>query len=84
MGIHLTIPDSITQAMRLPRQEQHDRLIVELAVTLYAQGILPFGKARELAGMSKFEFGRLLGERKITRHYSQEDLENDITYAGRE
>jgi predicted HTH domain antitoxin len=56
----------------------------ELAVTLYAQGILSFGKARELAGKSKYEFGLLLGKRQISRHYTTEDLEDDIAYAHRE
>jgi predicted HTH domain antitoxin len=53
----------------------------ELAVALYVQGILSFGKARELASMGKYEFGRLLGERGIPRHYSREELEDDLTYA---
>jgi predicted HTH domain antitoxin len=43
--------------------------------------VLSFGKARELAAMSKFEFGRLLGKRGVTRHYSWEELEDDLTYA---
>ncbi|MBU4224990.1 MAG: UPF0175 family protein, partial [Chloroflexi bacterium] len=42
---------------------------------------LSFGKARELAGMGKYEFGRLLGERGIPRHYGREELEDDLAYA---
>ncbi|MFP4021015.1 MAG: UPF0175 family protein [Halanaerobium sp.] len=42
--------------------------------------MLSFGKARELAGLSKWEFHNLLGERKIERHYSMEDLKEDIEY----
>jgi predicted HTH domain antitoxin len=84
MGIQLTISDSVAQALRLPRGEQQQRLASELAVTLYAQGILPFGKARELAGMTRYEFGILLGKRQIARHYMEEDLQDDIAYADRE
>lgn len=84
MGIHLTIPDSVAQALRLPRDEQQQRLASELAVTLYAQGILSFGKARELAGMTKYEFGILLGKRQVIRHYTDEDLQDDVSYANRE
>jgi predicted HTH domain antitoxin len=83
MGIQLTIPDSVTRALRLPPDEQQQRLISELAVSLYAQGILSFGKARELAGMTKFEFGVLLGKRQIPRHYTEDDLQDDIAYANR-
>ena len=38
--------------------------------------------ARELAGMTKYEFGKLLGKRQITRHYTDEDLQDDIAYSG--
>jgi predicted HTH domain antitoxin len=84
MTIHLEIPDSISQAIRLPSGERTKRLLIELAVSLYAQGILSFGKARELAEMGKYEFGRLLGERQIARHYGEGDLEEDLDYAGRQ
>ena len=80
----MTIPDSVAQALRLPQDEQQQRLASELAVTLYAQGILPFGKARELAGMTRYEFGILLGKRQIARHYMEEDLQDDVAYAYRE
>jgi predicted HTH domain antitoxin len=56
-------------------------LLKELAVALYAHGLLSFGKARELAGMGKYEFGRLLGERGAPRHYGREELEDDLAYA---
>jgi predicted HTH domain antitoxin len=58
-------------------------LLIELAVALYARGILFFGKARELASLSKYEFGLLLGKRKTPRHYSAEDLRDDLMYARR-
>lgn len=83
MTIHLEIPDTVAEAMRLPGGELQQRLLIELAVSLYSQGILSFGKARQLCGMSKFEFGILLGKRGVPRHYSQEDLRDDLTYAGR-
>jgi len=36
MGLQLHIPDSVTQALRLPASEQQQRLTIELAVSLYA------------------------------------------------
>jgi predicted HTH domain antitoxin len=78
MTILLEIPDSVVRAMRLPPKDQRHQLKVELAVTLYAQSILSFGKACELAGMSKLEFGILLGQRNIPRQYSEQDLQDDI------
>ena len=55
--------------------------MVELALTLYSQGMLSFGKARELAGMDRLAFGRLLSERDIPRHYSEDDWQDDLNYA---
>lgn len=80
-GLQLLIPESIAQAIRLPQERLAEELLDELAVTLYAHGLLSFGKARELSGMGKFEFGRLLGERSVQRHYGPEELEEDLTYA---
>jgi predicted HTH domain antitoxin len=80
----LEIPDSVVCALRLPRKEQSRQLKKELAVSLYAQGILSFGKACELAEIDQLEFGILLGNRSIPRQYDEQDLNDDITYAGGE
>ncbi len=81
MAIQLTIPDSIADALRLPRGDRGRELQVELAVALYARSILGFGKARDLAGMNKYAFGQALGDRGVTRHYDDSDLDEDLCYA---
>ena len=81
MDLDLHIPDSIIQAIRLPEDRIPQELLKELALALYSQGFLSFGKARNLAGLEKFEFGRILGQRNIPRHYSRKELEDDLTYA---
>lgn len=83
MSIQIEIPDQVAQAIRLPLEEQKQQLLIELAVALYGRGILSFGKARELAGLDKYEFGVLLGKRGIPRHYDTTDLQDDVTYAHR-
>jgi len=83
MTIILEIPDSVARAMRLPPNEQRRQLQVELAASLYAQRILSFGKACELAGLTQVEFGLLLGKRNTPRHYDEQDLQDDLAYAGR-
>jgi predicted HTH domain antitoxin len=80
MDIHLVIPDDIVQAIRLPEGQIKDELLKELAVALYVHGFISFGKAHELAGIGKFEFGRLLGVRGVMRHYGPEELEDDLAY----
>ena len=81
MSVQLHIPDSVACAIRLPEERIAQELLEELAIALYAQGLLSFGKARELAGMGKYEFGQLLGKRGIRRHYGREELEDDLKYA---
>jgi predicted HTH domain antitoxin len=83
MTIVLEIPDSVASAIRLPRKEQPRQLKTELAISLYAQGLLSFGKACELAESTQLEFGILLGKRNIPRQYDEQDLHDDIAYASR-
>ena len=81
MTLHFDIPESITSSLRLPESEMEPRLRAELSVALYAQGILPFGKASELAGISRHRFADLLGQREIPRHYTEQELAQDLEYA---
>jgi len=77
----IEIDDDIYDALSLPEEKRDAAVKRELAVSLYAQGILSFGKARELAGLSKRAFHDLLGDRKIERHYTGTELDEDIEYA---
>jgi len=78
---HLQIPRSVADALSLPEGRKNEELRRELAVTLYREEMLSFGKARELAGLSKYDFGQLLGERSVERHYGPEELAEDLRYA---
>jgi predicted HTH domain antitoxin len=81
MTFHLDIPESIAHSLRLPLPEIEPRLRSELAIALYAQDILSFGKAAELAGISRYAFADLTHERGIPRHYTADDLARDMDYA---
>jgi len=63
MSITLQIPDSVARSLRLPEAEAEERLRSELALALYAQAILSFGRAAELAGVSRYRFADLLTSR---------------------
>ena len=76
--LNLEIPEELIQSLKLPRDEVPARLKRELALRLYEKGLLSFGKARELAGMTRWEFSRLLGEEGIPRHYDFEEFDRDI------
>jgi predicted HTH domain antitoxin len=81
MTFHLDIPESIASSLRLPGPEVEPRLRSELALALYAQGILPFGKASELAESSWYAFADLVTRRNIPRHYTDAELAQDLDYA---
>ena len=74
----LEIPEELIQSLKIPHDEAPARLKRELALRLYEKGLLSFGKARELAGMSKWEFSRLLGKEGIPRRYDLEEFEKDL------
>ncbi|GIV79521.1 UPF0175 family protein [Litorilinea aerophila] len=72
------LSEDLREALRIPPEEQEARLRQELAVRLYAKGLLSLGKARQLAEMSKWDFLALLGREGIPRHYDQEELQKDL------
>ena len=70
----LEIPQDILDSARLTVTE----LKLELALSLYAQGRLSIAKARELAGLSLWEFRQVLAARRIAPHYDVLDLNEDV------
>ena len=70
----IEVPQEILDSARLTLAE----LKVELAAYLYTQGRLSIGKARELAEMSLWEFRQLLAARRISPHYDETDLQEDV------
>ena len=72
------MPANIVESLRVPADEQESRLRRELAVRLYQKGLLPFGKARELARLNKWEFHFLLAQEGIARQYDTDDLHEDL------
>ena len=71
--IVIEIPREIIHATRMTPEE----LRRELAIYLFQQGKLSFGKAREMAGMTVWTFQQLLGSRGVPIHYDLEDYEGD-------
>ncbi|HRF63887.1 MAG TPA: UPF0175 family protein [Candidatus Competibacter sp.] len=70
----LEIPQAVLDAAQMNTQDVRR----ELALTLYAQQRLSLGKARELAGLSLWEFRQWLATRRIEAHYDTDDLQDDL------
>lgn len=80
----LEVPPGVQEAIRIPEKELTDRLLLELAVNLYAQELLPLVKSAELAKLNRYAFCEVLAKRGIHRHYGPEELEEDLAYASRQ
>ena len=64
-------PETLNQGEQAIRQE--------IAIQLYSKNIFTFGQARHLANLSVWEFQKILGEKKVSRHYDEADLAQDMT-----
>ena len=73
-NINIEIPREIIQSARLTTQD----LKRELALLLFQQNKISFGKAKELAGLNVWTFQQLLGERGINIHYDVDDFNDDL------
>jgi len=71
--VDIEIPREIIHATRMTPEE----LRRELAIHLFQQGKLSFGKAGEMAGLTVWTFQQMLGSRGIHVHYDLEDYEAD-------
>jgi len=72
--VSIEIPQEVLHAARMTPEE----IKRELAVLLFQQDKLSFGKAPELAGMTVWAFQQLLGSRGITVHYDVTDYEEEL------
>lgn len=64
-----------------PPEDREPTVRQELTVSLYREGYLSLGKARELTSLPKAELFRFLGKREVERHYTEVDLALDVEYA---
>lgn len=70
----IEIPQHLVHATRLTIPE----LRRELAIALFQQGRLSFGKACEMADMDLWTFQQLLGSWGISPHYDLAEYEADL------
>lgn len=80
MSFYIEIPDDILHTAKLPPDRAKQEITKEMAFSLYQRKILSMGNARKLSGLDKWAFIEGLAERDIERHYSAEELEEDIRY----
>lgn len=77
--VQIEIPREVLHAARMTTVD----IQRELAVHLFSEGKLSFGKARELAQMGFWEFQQLLASRRIPLHYDLAEYEEDMATLAR-
>jgi predicted HTH domain antitoxin len=74
MTITLQLPDDLAQHVNAGREA-----LEALAIESYRSGALTHSQARQLLGLSRFEFDEFLLARNIEEHaYSIEDVQQDL------
>jgi len=77
----IEVPEDILTSIKIPKKELEKTLKLDLAMVLYQREEVSLGNARKLAGISKWDFLEELGRRKISRHYTEKELEEDLIFA---
>jgi predicted HTH domain antitoxin len=75
---YVEIPEDTIKALGIPKKEVSSIIRRELAVYLFEKGMLSFGQARRLAGLSVWDFLDLLRKREVGLHYDIAELEEDL------
>jgi len=80
--LEMQLPEDVYWALEsagFDRQRLKERMRHELALRLYAEHVLSFGKAAKVAGTSYAEFWDLLVRQGIpVVEYTEEDYERDL------
>ena len=79
--LRIEIPEDVLSSLKIPKKDINKILKLDLAMALYQRGVISLGKARKLADLNKWEFIQELEKRKIERHYTEKELEEDIKFA---
>lgn len=84
MSITLEVDEETLNCLPVGPGERERLMQIELACRFYANTWLTLGQGANMAGLDQFAFGVALAERDIPRHYSHDDLDADVQYAGRQ
>jgi len=78
MKITVDLPEDVVRILNVPKNKLSSELKVQLALYLYEKGKLSFGKARQLSGLSVWEFMERLSDNQIPLKYDVDDFKEDL------
>jgi predicted HTH domain antitoxin len=74
MELTVNIPESITNLKPVSEKD----IVLALVIQMYIDEEVSLGKAAEIAGMTRFEFQKLMADKDIPMRYGIEDLEREL------
>jgi len=75
----IEIPESAFRALKIPEDQWPAFFRSTVAVSLYREGRISLGKAKELAGLeNKWEMIQLLNQRGVDINYTAKDAKEDL------
>jgi predicted HTH domain antitoxin len=83
MQIAVEVPDVVLASGSWTREAIEAEVRREVALALYRSGAVSEGNAAQVAGVNRLAFSQLLGERRVERNYSMDDLRHDLEWAKR-
>jgi predicted HTH domain antitoxin len=78
VSIKMDLPKDILAAANMSEASAPADIRKHLAIYLFKERILSFGKAAELAGVNKLEFIDTIGNKRVPLNYDSEDYYEDI------
>jgi len=83
----MRLPADVVAAIRAhqsPTESDGERLRVPLAIGLFAERTISLAKAAQLAGLTRYEFARLLKRRGLPAYdYGDADYQEDLAFIAR-
>ena len=77
--INMEFPRDVLIAADIAEANAHTDIKKHLALYMFKERMLSFGKATELSGMNKLEFMEFVGSRGISLNYDADDYLEDIS-----
>ena len=75
----IEIPESVFRALKIPEDQWPAFFRSTVAVSLYREGRISLGKAKEIAGLeNKWEMIQLLNQRGVDFNYTARDAKEDL------
>jgi predicted HTH domain antitoxin len=76
--VKVDVPKDILLAADISEENASSDIRKHLAVHLFKERILSFGKATELSGMDKYYFLELIGKMGISLNYGEGEYQEDL------